>query len=173
MNGKIIGIIGSMKEVTANQLSNVQRKLNIIVVKLNPEKLIKNFKEVFKTCLKSAKKDIVIYLNTNKDSIDFLLRLVKRYGSKKAGELVSLKLGRITKYFVEKLKYNKLVLSGGTTAVGVCRILEISNLELIKKLFIGIPLTFSYEKKLYIVTKPGGFGSKTALISIFKTLRRL
>jgi len=64
-------------------------------------------------------------------------------------------------------------LSGGATAENIFKALNINFTEITGSILSGIPLTYSPEINLYVVTKPGGYGDKNALITIFKRLKEL
>ncbi|MFH1073964.1 MAG: four-carbon acid sugar kinase family protein [Candidatus Firestonebacteria bacterium] len=102
-----------------------------------------------------------------------------KHGSK--GRIFSEKEGkRIDKAFAEAAiglikegRYGKLVLSGGATAENIFKALKINYTLTIGRILTGVPLTYSPERNLYIVTKPGGYGNKNALVTIYKKLKEL
>jgi uncharacterized protein YgbK (DUF1537 family) len=64
-----------------------------------------------------------------------------------------------------------VILTGGATALSVCRALEVEGFEILEEVEPGIPL-LRLDGGLRAVTKAGGFGEKDALINIVKYLRR-
>ncbi|MFH1825104.1 MAG: four-carbon acid sugar kinase family protein [Candidatus Firestonebacteria bacterium] len=171
--GKVACIIGSLKDITAKQVKYIKDRFNVPVLKISPKMLLENIQLIKKIISKKTKTDVIVYLSNDRNSLKYISQLIRSSSVQKTGEEISLKLGEIAKYLVDKLEFNKLVLSGGATAAGVCRKLNISFLLLTKRIFTGIPLTYSAKGKLHIVTKPGGFGNKDVLVKIFKVLKHL
>lgn len=171
MSDGIVCIIGSLKDITAKQVKYIKSVLNPYVLKISPRMLLENIQLIKKSISKETKNDIIIHLSNDINSLKYISQLIKSSSVQKTVKRISLKLGEIAKYFVNKLKFNKFVLSGGATAVGVCNKLNIPFLLLTKRIFTGIPLTYSVKGGLYIVTKPGGFGNKGTLVKIFKALK--
>jgi len=77
-------------------------------------------------------------------------------------------LGQRIKEIVEKSTISGLILTGGDTARGVCKAMDISALEISGEVPLGIPIGIVSEgdhKGLMIITKAGSFGERDALIN--------
>lgn len=81
-------------------------------------------------------------------------------------------LGRVAVQLVEVLGIDGLVLTGGETAVHVCRQLGIQGLHVLGPVEEGIPLCKAYPLGQPLVTKAGGFGSEWALVRAVRCLER-
>jgi uncharacterized protein YgbK (DUF1537 family) len=167
LSNRVACIIGSLKQTTAKQVEYIKKRYNTYVLKISSKTLLNNTSLIKRIIFKNMKKDIIVCLSNDIDSINYISKLIRNSNM----QSISKKLGEIAEYFVNELKFNKLVLSGGATAVSVCNRLNIPFLLLIKRIFTGVPLTTF--QRLYIVTKPGGFGNKDALVKIFKTLKNI
>lgn len=83
-------------------------------------------------------------------------------------------LGEITAAILKKTSTRNLILSGGDTAIGVCRALNIQRLQIIEELLPGIPISKTYADEygpLQIITKAGGFGDENTLVQLLKKIR--
>ncbi|KYH32737.1 four-carbon acid sugar kinase family protein [Neomoorella mulderi] len=84
-------------------------------------------------------------------------------------------LGTIAARLLDSLKVRALVITGGDTAVHVCRALGARGINLATEILPGIPLGYlegGQAGGLPIVTKAGGFGPPDAFIKVFKYLNR-
>jgi uncharacterized protein YgbK (DUF1537 family) len=66
-----------------------------------------------------------------------------------------------------------MVLTGGDTAIEVCRALEADSLEVLEEVAPGIPLcelSGTRTGPIRVVTKAGGFGDRDALIKAVRVL---
>ncbi len=85
-------------------------------------------------------------------------------------------LGRLTSAILEETQTNKLIVTGGDTAIGVCSALGLYNLTILDEFLPGIPLSSGVLKdrrRLNIATKAGGFGEEDALYIVLEKLIRL
>ncbi len=83
-------------------------------------------------------------------------------------------LGLVASRLLKRVRLGGLVLTGGDLAMGVCRELSTSALEIQEEVLPGIPCSTLFDgpfKGLRLVTKAGGFGEKEALWRIIKYLR--
>ncbi|CEP67373.1 Protein of unknown function, DUF1537 [Moorella glycerini] len=84
-------------------------------------------------------------------------------------------LGAIASHLLATIKVRGLVITGGDTAVHVCRALGARGINLATEILPGIPLGYlegGQARGLPIVTKAGGFGPPDAFIKVFKYLIR-
>jgi len=94
------------------------------------------------------------------------------YGKKQA-KRIDRRFAKAALLLTGKNSCGKLILSGGATAENICKVMKINITLLIRNILTGIPLTYSPERNIYIVTKPGGYGDKKALVTIYKALKEL
>jgi len=85
--------------------------------------------------------------------------------------LVEEALGAVASAVLDGVRISGLILTGGATALSVCKALEVEDFEILEEVEPGIPL-LSLTGGLRAVTKAGGFGGEDALIKIVKHLRR-
>ncbi len=155
--GPVIGVIGSAKKQTIKQCRYAVKKAGLRQILLSEKDILKpeSFMPV------PGKKDL-------------LLRIVhgrrKTINGRYAARLAR-GLGRLAARAIRNQKPVGIYLSGGATALGVCRELGIRFLEVKDKVSTGIPLVYSPELKLYLATKSGGFGKENALYKIYKALK--
>ncbi|QGP92767.1 D-threonate kinase [Neomoorella glycerini] len=91
------------------------------------------------------------------------------------GKAIAAALGTITARLLAMYKVKGLVVTGGDTAVHVCRSLSARGISLATELLPGIPLGYlegGPAAGLPIVTKAGGFGPPEAFIKVFQYLSR-
>ena len=87
---------------------------------------------------------------------------------------ISRNLGRVALKLLQRASCGALVLTGGDLAMGVCRALSTSALEIQEEVLPGIPcskLVGGPFDGLRLVTKAGGFGEPDALSLIVQYLR--
>ena len=95
---------------------------------------------------------------------------------KELGERVAAFIGTLVRALLEKRPFEAFFVTGGNTAAGLAEALKIPGIELLDEVLPGIPLgrfATPYRKDpLYIVSKSGGFGSRTALVDILNYLAK-
>jgi len=65
-----------------------------------------------------------------------------------------------------------IILTGGATALQVCKALKVERAEILNEVQPGIPL-LALTGGLRAITKAGGFGSESSLVDAVKYLRRI
>lgn len=66
-------------------------------------------------------------------------------------------------------------MTGGDTAVAVCRALGVTGIQIIEEVAPAIPLgvmTISNGKRVKVITKAGAFGNPDALVKASKKLQQ-
>lgn len=82
-------------------------------------------------------------------------------------------LAELTENILKKNNVKNVVMTGGDTAIGICKKLGIRSLLMIEEALPGIPLSCPREKKyqdLRLITKAGGFGQENTLYCLVKKL---
>lgn len=153
---KQVCFVGSQTKTTRMQLKLLKNKYKL-----------KQLDPMTAKCLKTERKNIIIASGHTK---------MKRHNLNP----VSGNNGAIFKAFAKKAKelissghYGRIIMSGGSTAENICKALNINILRICKVISVGIPLTYSPEKNMFIVTKPGGYGHKQIMIKIYNVLKEL
>ncbi|MCA9798593.1 MAG: four-carbon acid sugar kinase family protein [Cyanobacteria bacterium HKST-UBA04] len=80
-------------------------------------------------------------------------------------------LGALTRAIRQRHNVH-LIMSGGETAMAVCRALGAKSLQVVDRLSASIPLLVD-DNGTWMVTKSGSFGTKTTLLDIVNTLAEL
>ena len=91
--------------------------------------------------------------------------------SKQEGNRINDEFASLAMKFAGNRCFGKLVISGGATAENIFKTLKINYTEITGAMLTGVPLTYSPERNLYIVTKPGGYGDKKAFVKIYEKLK--
>lgn len=86
--------------------------------------------------------------------------------------MVSGALSWITVKLLERHRVSGMVLTGGATALAVCRGLGVESMEITEEVQPGVPV-LALSNGVKAVTKAGGFGSGDALIEAVKHLKRM
>lgn len=82
-------------------------------------------------------------------------------------------LSKLTANILKTAKVSNLILTGGDTAVGVCKELSINSLNIIREILPGIPMSYPGKgeyQDLSVITKAGGFGEEDTLYQIVTKL---
>ena len=151
VNERTAYFIGSLKEITHKQVARLRKSANISVCQVisDSRSQIKGRDFIF-TVKKGKRRNTAA-----------MRRKIEAFFSRKAVEIIN------------KEKFGRLFISGGATAETVFKALKINYTEIKAVIFPGVPLTYSPEKNLYIVTKPGSFGDENALLGIYDRFKRL
>ncbi|MGI9862116.1 four-carbon acid sugar kinase family protein [Moorella naiadis] len=172
--GKILLIAGSRNPVTADQVQRLAAIYCCRLVEVDTEAIIAgNAKAETERVLKAVaqaatKKDLLIV------AVNSLFRQSPmNNGNGSAGAAIAATLGIITSKLLANKEIKSLVVTGGDTAVHVCRTLGARGINLVAELLPGIPLGYLEGGRaggLPIVTKAGGFGPPDAFIKVLQYL---
>lgn len=83
-------------------------------------------------------------------------------------------LGQVGSAILRRQEVAGVVLTGGDTAVSVCRALGVKGIRVLEEVVSGIPfgsMTTDEGKSLHVVTKAGAFGSADALVKAVRMLQ--
>ena len=95
--------------------------------------------------------------------------------SVQVSEHVARILGWIGAEILQTHDVSGAVLTGGDTAVAVCKALGVKGIRVLEEIAPAIPLgemTTNEGKKILVVTKAGAFGAPDALVKAVKKLER-
>jgi len=164
-------VIGSRRNIIDTQIKYLNEKVEVEEVKIDIKEMYHNKKEYMENYIDKVRS----YINKNNHVI---IRPILKSGEEIQGldyeetktEVRNL-LGEITSNIIKAMEINKILLSGGDTAIGVCKFLKIDKLKILKEILPGIPLSEVSNSKLQIVTKAGGFGDEKSLYKIIKKMK--
>ena len=97
----------------------------------------------------------------------------KGIDNQKVSEVIAEALGQVVRGLVG-LKPAGLFLTGGDTAIAVCRALNVSAIDVLAEVSTGIPLgklSGGICPGLRVVTKAGAFGSEQAIVDSVTVLK--
>ncbi len=182
----VLTMAGSLSQVTADQVEMLRLQPKTRMVELDLVEILKNGdhrkRQREKIVDKAAKTlsegcDLVIRPRNPRTTFRELDRILTDQGEDLASAALKIILlfGRIANDIVKNTRVSGLVLTGGDTALGVCRAMKIGKIEIDDEVLPGIPsgvvLGGEYEG-LRIVTKAGSFGEEGALVESVRFLKR-
>ncbi len=169
-------VSGSVSPVTQEQIEQVLAQENVLSVCLNPaqvlEKGIENYNEQA-LLLAKQQKNLVLYLNANDAAQRESDKLGKQKGWSRAqmAEMLSAKLALLVEQITEECEFSGLILTGGDTAISVCRKLDMSAMLVLSEVEAGIPVCKTMPPlSWHIVTKSGAFGSSETLLCCLRAI---
>lgn len=179
--GPVLVVAGSVSNVTARQMNLFLAQDNSCLVSLRADSLICNEAEEVRRCVQEAAdrlkygKDVLLASAFDADAVVRARSLAAKQGidSQKVSEIVASALGRVVRQLVI-LKPAGLFLTGGDTAVSVCRALGANAIDILAEILPGIPLgqlDGGCSPGLRVVTKAGAFGDDNAIVEAVKTLK--
>ena len=166
--GPVLVIAGSVSNVTARQMHRFLEQENSRLVSLRADSLIANEEEELRRCVQEASdglkagKDVLLASAVDVDSV-----------VKGSSEIISVAMGKIVQQVIF-LKPAGLFLTGGDTAVSVCRALGVNSINILDEVLPGIPLgelDGGCCPGMRVVTKAGAFGGEEAIVVAVKVLK--
>ena len=174
VQGPVLLVAGSLSQITHDQVAAVLRQPATRLVTVNVPELLNNPEKEIAKCVSLAKEiltsknNIVIVSSSDDGAMDgnYDLR------DNDISDRIVAGLGMITAKLAE-LEIAGLVLTGGDTAVSVCRALGANGLEIVDEVAIGIPigrLSGGQFAGMKVVTKAGAFGDELALVTAMRSI---
>lgn len=174
-------VVGSVNPVTAAQVKEVQAYYNAPLLTISPQEILQGAVAAEVDTL-SARADKYLRNGDNSLLILSVSSLVAfrenetNYSLDKIrlGKEIATALGEITRRLVLSGDIKTLIITGGDTAVHVCRALQAWGIDLIAEPLPGIPLgklVGGVAHGLTVVTKAGGFGSTDAFVWVMDRLQ--
>lgn len=181
--GPVLMIAGSVSKVTQAQISTALNLPNIALVKMDVANLIHNKESEIRLCAKHAKtqlsqgKDVVIASAVDDSDVLAAVAAGKKCGlsSTEVSEQTAVALSEIAIQLTD-YQLAGMVLTGGDTAIHVCRSLGAEAIEILEEVAVGIPLgrlVGGLCNGLQVVTKAGAFGQEDAFVLSIKAMRRV
>jgi uncharacterized protein YgbK (DUF1537 family) len=177
----ILSIVGSVSDVTRQQIEYARKNLSIDVIDLSLEQLMdaKQVSKIANKVIKSLAKgvDTLIYTAKTKAEVEAADEYANKNNLNKfaVADQIAERLGAITQIVFNKgAKHLKGVyITGGDTLIKISNHLNASGMKILEEVLPAIPLGNFIHKKynnIRIVTKAGGFGNEESLFKILKFL---
>lgn len=180
--GAVVVIAGSVSKVTQGQISVALKLPNIQLVKMNVANLIQDKELEITHCTQQAKtllaqgQDVLIASAVNDRDVVDGITAGKNCGfsGTEVSEQTAVALGEIATYLTD-YPLAGMVLTGGDTAIHVCRSLGAEAIEVLEEVAVGIPLGRLVGGRchgLQVVTKAGAFGQEDAFVLSIQAMRK-
>ena len=180
--GSVIVVAGSRNSIMEDQVNYLKNRLNFTELKIDLEQVFSNKERILDNYsaegIKAIKGnyDLVIHTDAiyNEEKL-INKKLILKYniGFRELEIKIKTFLGEITSKIIKNSYVKNLILTGGDVALGVCKELNIYNMNILAELLPGIPLAIANYKdyKLNIITKAGGFGKEDTLYNLIDKLK--
>lgn len=167
-SGPVLVVAGSVSYVTARQMNRFLTGDNVQLVSLQVDALISHEAEEVQRCAQEALSQLAA-------GRDVLLASAVAEGSVIQGcsEIVAASMGKVVAQLASE-KLAGLFLTGGDTAVSVCRALGVNAIDILAEVLPGIPLgqlDGGCCPGLRVVTKAGAFGGENAIVEAVNVLK--
>lgn len=180
--GPVLIVAGSVSKSTQAQIRAVLRQRNIQLVKMNVEDILRNQEAEVSWCTEEAKKflgqgkDVLLASALTDEDVQKAVCVGEKFGysSTEVSEETAQALAQIVAELTE-CSLAGLVLTGGDTAIHVCRALGAEAIQIQKEVANGIPLGKLVGGRccgLNVVTKAGAFGQEDAFVSALQAIRK-
>ena len=167
-------VAGSVSSVTRGQIEMLLKE-GYELVEIPVENYLRFQKQQPMPCIEKALQyldtgiNVVVTSGYHLESVERAKLAGEKLGltSVEVSDIVSEILGSISEAILREKEVAGIVLTGGDTAVAVCRALGVTGIQVLKEVAPAIPLgkiKTSEGKTLRIVTKAGAFGSPDALL---------
>lgn len=178
--GPVLIVAGSVSHITQKQIKYAVSNKNIRAVKLDILSILAESKEKKEGIIKTIKKllakqeDVLITAAMDDKDVKKALWTGKQYGLKM--EEVSERTACFLADIVAQLDLQKLagmILTGGDTAVHICRAIGADTIEIIKEIDSGVPLGMLCGTcdGMFVVTKAGAFGKSEIFAKAIDVIR--
>ena len=179
--GPVLVVAGSVSPVTARQMNRFLAGDNACLVSLRADSLISDENAEIARCINEAKngltqgRDVLIASAVDTDAVSNARAQGEKQGldSRGVSERVADAMGKIVRDLIA-LPLAGIFLTGGDTAVSVCRALDVGSIDILTEVLPGIPLgqlVGGCCPGLRVVTKAGAFGGDNAIVESVKALR--
>ncbi|MTI59417.1 MAG: four-carbon acid sugar kinase family protein [Firmicutes bacterium] len=183
--GVIVGIVGSVSEVSRRQVEYAEKKLKLNVIDVDVECLLKGeYEEELSRIItranqfiKEKRGDIIIRSARSRELVKRVKEIANQRGMNglEISNLIAHFIGTIAKKLYLNKKVQGLLLTGGDIAVKSASLIGAEATIIENEVLPGIPVGVFKGENLPatpVVTKAGGFGDKEAIVEIFNYLRR-
>ncbi|VBB07687.1 Hypothetical protein LUCI_2952 [Lucifera butyrica] len=175
VGGPVLIVAGSVSRITRKQIEIFLQQSATRLIEVNASAVLNDWYKEVERCVLTvnelfmAGNDVVIASAVAADAVDSAVTAGGRFGLDKneISNRIAVVLGHIAFELAKKIQLAGMVLTGGDTAVNVCRALGAGSLEILAEVVPGIPigrLNGGPFSGMRVVTKAGAFGDDRALI---------
>ena len=179
--GPVLVMAGSVSPVTTRQMSQFLAGENARLVSLRAEALLTDETAELARCVGEAReglslgRDILVASAVEAGAVAIAQAQGTSRGldGRQVSEMVAAAMGKIVQELTA-LPLAGMFLTGGDTAVAVCRALGVGSIEILAEVLPGIPLgqlVGGWRPGLRVVTKAGAFGADTAIVESVRVLK--
>jgi len=175
-NSPLLMIIGSRNKGMTAQIDYLSKKIMVSHLEIDIAKILTDKTSLEKYTKKALvllenKVHLLIYIDSGINQQRSVNKILKKMGLsfRNLEEIIRDFLAKLTSNILKETDISNLFMTGGDTATGICKELNINSLLIEKEILPGIPLSSPGNKKnndLRIVTKAGGFGKEDTLYQI-------
>jgi len=177
--GPTITVCGSARSSSRAQVARLVDRLGVTQVNLNTVGLLRGEEATADALARASRAlslgmDIALVSAPDSKQVEETRKVGLSLGLD-TGEVENRVVDAISDISIKLLKGHKVrgvVLTGGATALAVCRGLGVESLEIMGEVQPGVPV-LALPNDVRAVTKAGGFGSEEALIEAVKYLKRV
>lgn len=182
-DGPAFIVAGSVSHITQGQIKELLSNTQTALIKLDIEKFLNDGDQELLRCVREAtacvleKRDVLLASALTDEDVEAAVKAGKKKGldDKEVSELTARAMAAITEK-IELTKVAGLVLTGGDTAVHVCRALRADSIEVLDEVAVGIPLgrlNGGSCDGINVVTKAGAFGDKESFLQAVRAIKNL
>ena len=179
--GPVLIVAGSVSKVTHRQMEFFLAQGQGELVSLQAGQLFVEPADEIARCILAAEqalrrdRDVLLASAVEAGAVDQarMAGQTKGIDNQKVSEVIAEALGQVVRGLVG-LKPAGLFLTGGDTAIAVCRALNVSAIDVLAEVSTGIPLgklSGGICPGLRVVTKAGAFGSEQAIVDSVTVLK--
>jgi len=179
--GPVLVVAGSVSNVTNKQMQCLLAQDNVRLVSLQADSLLENEKEELQRCYREAAQflrqgeDVLLASAVDPESVERAQSAgnARKFDNQTVSGIVADALGKIVHDLLE-VRPAGLFLTGGDTAVAVCRALGVGAIDILAEISPGIPLgklSGGICPGLTVVTKAGAFGNVQAIVNAVDVLK--
>ncbi len=181
-NGPVLVVAGSVSKTTQAQIAMLLQEKDVRLVKLQVPDLLAKEKEEMKRCLQEVQSclqknsDVLLASAISDDDVAVAVEAGACYGLRncEVSEKIAASLGAIAASAAEHALAG-MVLTGGDTAIHVCRSLGVQAIEIVEEVALGIPLGRLVGGRcpgIAVITKAGAFGEEDSFVVSLRALRK-
>lgn len=176
-------IAGSMSGVTARQLAYLQSRQDVQVVKIDAAAAIRSKEQTLRECCRQAAeglsggRDVVVEIaDRSPQTVDAAIAAGVELGitADHVSDVIASRLSDMVIALMASYRPGALILTGGDTALAVCRALEASGICIANEVAPGVPwgyLAGGQYDGLPVVTKAGAFGEEDVFVKALDILK--
>jgi uncharacterized protein YgbK (DUF1537 family) len=183
VQGPVLIVAGSMSSVTARQLDYLRSQRDVKTVKFDAVAALRDKEQTLQDCYQEAAKwltageDVVLEIcDRSQEAVSVAVTAGAERGMAPAtvSDVIADRLSELAVRLIDH-RSGALILTGGDTAVAICRRLQAAGIRMIREVAPGVPLgCLSGGRKdgLPVVTKAGAFGEEDVFLRALAILKK-